>query len=113
MAPRKKYTTDVAELMRPLRKLLGTPKHAFELLRCEEIGITWNLFYRAWREDRTTAACARSLGVLIPSFFVDVRECTKDWQDTSFRVVDSTVEQARHWMKATPPWEDDEDEDEL
>lgn len=110
MAPKRSYTHDVSEVMEPLRFFFGTPKPVYDLMRCKEAAIDWPLFYRAWREDRTTARGKNALMQLVSYFMLEVGPAIAE-QRTDWRLSDKAVEKARYWMKHTKPTDEDDTDD--
>lgn len=114
MIKRRTVTYPCHDIIDPLEALLGTPKHAYEVLRLKEVGLDFGLFYRAWRSSNTTGPCARAL-IEVYRDFEDVLKNMFEENGrivaANVRVTDEGVAAARRGRLHEPPWEKDEDED--
>lgn len=111
MPPPKRYTEKVGDLIGPLRTYFGSPRHAYDLLQLAKVGVGFQVFYRAWRENKTTKKVKRALTWLVPALMDAVRESLVEWKEPKIVIDDWHMSQAKYFYENAPPGEE-EDEDE-
>lgn len=99
----KKATYDCGKHMEILHALLGTPKHAYAVLRLKEIGLDFGVFYRAWRSNQTTQACSQVLGIVVPELAYEIRQCLEEHKGQlvpeRITISDGGVARAAYWVE--------------
>ena len=113
MPPQKKYTMDISETIAEMKFLLGTPQHAFHLLRLDELGFDWDEFYQyMWRRQRAKPSAGNALAIMWGTW----KSAVIEWIDTKGRKPrvlpfdDHTLDRARYYLNDTSQDEDEKDE---